>query len=216
MPETTSQSTQIRNKIVFINCPYDEEYKDILHILIFLVATFGCTPTIASENKESSDRMSKIMTLIHDSQIGIHDISRMEHTTEDPLARFNMPFELGIDYAHKYYCSEGNKKLLILQEKPFLSKRTLSDLSGLDIEAHDNKIGEVVKIVRSFFCSIFSLTNVISPSRLETEYYTGYHARLREKLLSLGFNEKAYLEEMSISEYIRYALEYVSSVGTKY
>ena len=206
----------ITNKNVFINCPYDDDYKDMMYIIIFLVAKFGCVPLIAAENAESSDRMTKILALIKDSFIGIHDISRMEHTSDKPLARFNMPFELGIDYAHKYYCHDGNKKLLILQEKQFLSKKALSDLSGVDIEAHNDKIGELTKIIRSFFCSIFSLSNVVSPTKLENEYFVDYNTWLRDKVMTLGFSQDKYLNELTLSEYIKYTLEYVNSVGTHY
>lgn len=206
----------ITNKNVFINCPYDDDYKDMMYIIIFLVAKFGCIPLLAAVNAESIDRMTKILALIKDSSIGIHDISRMEHTVDKPIARFNMPFELGIDYAHKYYCQDGNKKLLILQQKQFLSKKALSDLSGVDIEAHNNKNGELVKIIRSFFCSIFSLTNVVSSTKLENEYFVDYHTWLREKVMTLGFSQDKYLNELTLSEFIKYTLEYVNSVGTHY
>ena len=204
------------NKNVFINCPYDEDYKDMMYITIFLVAKFGCIPLLAAENAESSDRMTKILSLIKDSFIGIHDISRMENSTEKPLARFNMPFELGIDYAHKYYCQDGNKKLLILQEKQFLSKKALSDLSGVDIEAHSGKNGELIKIIRNFFCSIFSLSNVVSSTKLENEYFVDYHTWLRDKVMTLGFSQDKYLNELALSEYIKYTLEYVNFVGKHY
>jgi hypothetical protein len=202
-------------KKVFINCPYDDEYRNTMLVLIFLVTKFGYVPSIAAENTESSDRMMKITKLISESSIGIHDISRMEHSDKTPLARFNMPFELGLDYGHKHYCCE-EKKLLILQEKAFLSKKTLSDLSGIDIEAHNGKVEEVIKVVRDFFCSVFSLTGVNSSSKLWTEYYTEFNTWLRDKAIGLGFSQEKYLNELTLSEYIKYSHEYVTTVGTHY
>ena len=211
---TSNSLNQMKNG-VFINCPYDSDYLNILHVLIFLVAKFDCVPKLAVESKESSDRMNKILRLIEESTIGIHDISRMEYTPKNPLVRFNMPFELGIDYAYQKYCSKGKKKLLILESEKYLSKRTFSDLSGIDIEAHGGKISEVIKILRNFFCDIFELSDVEAPPKLENEYYTKFHPWLRTKLLNLGFSEKDYLKELDIYEYIKYSLEYVSAGSIK-
>ncbi|MFA5421779.1 MAG: hypothetical protein WC344_03145 [Bacilli bacterium] len=205
----------IPNKNVFINCPYDDEYKNMMYRIIFLVAKFGCKPYIAAGNSESSDRMTKILSMIKHSFIGIHDISYMEHTPEKPLARFNMPFELGIDFAHKYYCHNGKKRLLILQKKQFLSQKVLSDLSGVDIEAHNGKDEELIKIIRNFFCSIFSLSNVVSSTKLNDEFFL-FNGWLRNRLLALGFSQNEYLNEPTLSEFIIYTLEYVNSVGTHY
>lgn len=198
------------NRCVFINCPYDNDYANILHVLIFLVAKFNCIPKIAAEVKESSDRMSTILNMIKTACIGIHDISRMELSPSSKIARFNMPFELGIDYAYQHFCS-NDKKLLILEGEKYLSKQTISDLSGIDIEAHNSNISEVIKIVRNFFCDIFVLSNVVAPIKLENEYYTVFHPWLRNKILSLGYSEKDYLSELNISDFIKYVLDYVTS-----
>lgn len=87
-------------KNIFINCPLDPDYKQMLRALIFTVLDCGFEPRIASERQDSGQiRVSKIKDLIRESCYSIHDISRMEPLKNGDLPRFNMPFELGLDLA---------------------------------------------------------------------------------------------------------------------
>ncbi|MEJ1961719.1 MAG: hypothetical protein WDO56_09305 [Gammaproteobacteria bacterium] len=83
---------------VFINCPFDEEYRPLLHPLLFSVYALGFQPRIALESLDSGKpRIEKIVTLIKASKYAIHDISRIQATSAGEYFRLNMPFELGID-----------------------------------------------------------------------------------------------------------------------
>ncbi|HVT02176.1 MAG TPA: hypothetical protein VHL58_02245 [Thermoanaerobaculia bacterium] len=78
---------------VFINCPFDEEYKPIFEAIIFTVMVCGFRPLSARQRLDSSEiRLHKIIDLIASSRLAIHDLSRAEPTT---LPRFNMPFGAG-------------------------------------------------------------------------------------------------------------------------
>jgi len=153
------------------------------------------------------DRMAKIIQLIGDSEIGIHDISMMEFDGNSNLARFNMPFELGIDYAHKKYVNPNNK-LLILEKEPYLSKKTISDLGGNDIVAHKNDPEEIIKSVRHFFVGLYSLKNVKYQAAIYQEYQTIFEYWLREKLIVLGYPEKYLSMDISIKEYIGFVEDF--------
>lgn len=62
---------------VFINCPFDKEYNDLLKPLLFTVIRIGLEPRIASERLDSGEvRLEKIVELIECSKYGIHDLSR--------------------------------------------------------------------------------------------------------------------------------------------
>ncbi|MBU1019659.1 MAG: hypothetical protein KJ847_00475 [Firmicutes bacterium] len=197
----------MKNKNVFINCPYDDKYRPSMHILIYMVCKFSHKPLLAGMYSDVDDRMAKIIQLIGDSEIGIHDISMMEFDGNSNLARFNMPFELGIDYAHKKYVNPNNK-LLILEKEPYLSKKTISDLGGNDIVAHKNDPEEIIKSVRHFFVGLYSLKNVKYQAAIYQEYQTIFEYWLREKLIVLGYPEKYLSMDISIKEYIGFVEDF--------
>src|ERR1700679_3192363 len=89
------------NTFVFINCPFDDGFKDILYAMVFTVYRCGFTPRSALEEDNAlENRLSKIERIIHECKFGIHDISRTE-VNEKGLPRFNMPFELGMFFGLK-------------------------------------------------------------------------------------------------------------------
>jgi hypothetical protein len=84
------------DQTVFLNCPYDDEYRPLLGALVFTVLDCGLTPRLASDQADSGQlRLEKIRELIRCSRFSIHDISRMAPLKEGELPRFNMPFDLG-------------------------------------------------------------------------------------------------------------------------
>ena len=82
---------------VFINCPFDNQYKPLFDALVFAVHDAGF---VAGSTLEVSDatqnRYDKILRIISECRYGVHDISRTESDTATSLPRFNMPFELGL------------------------------------------------------------------------------------------------------------------------
>lgn len=94
---------------IFINCPFDKDYKPLLRPLLFTIIDCGFAPRIASESSDSGTvRVDKIIQLIKESCYSIHDISRIEPLKKQDLPRFNMPFELGLDLGCKHF---GTAKL---------------------------------------------------------------------------------------------------------
>ena len=197
----------MKNRNVFINCPYDNDYRHLMHLLIYMVCKFSHKPQLAGMYADVDDRMTKILKMIQESEIGIHDISLMEFDGKNNLARFNMPFELGIDYAYKKYVNE-NSKLLIMEKEPYLSKKALSDLSGNDIVAHKNDPEEFIKSIRNFFIGLYSLKNIKYQAAIMNEYQTVFEYWLRDKLTSLGYPQKYLNMEISISEFVGFVEDF--------
>ena len=83
---------------VFINCPFDVEYAPIFEAIVFCILDCGFIPRCALEEADSGTfRLNKIQKIIRRSEYTIHDLSRVELSTDTRLPRFNMPFELGLD-----------------------------------------------------------------------------------------------------------------------
>jgi hypothetical protein len=81
---------------VFVNCPFDSEYEPIFHAIVFSIHDCGYVARCALEADDSGDvRIEKILAIIDQCKLGIHDISRTE-LNEHSLPRFNMPLELGL------------------------------------------------------------------------------------------------------------------------
>src|SRR6516225_9571953 len=100
---------------VFINCPFDAQYKPLLEAITFAVLACGHRPRCALEIDDSSEvRIDKIFKIIAECKYGIHDISRTEVTTVSGLPRFNMPLELGIFLAAKRFGTGKQKQKVCL------------------------------------------------------------------------------------------------------
>ena len=70
-------------KGVFINCPFDDEYRSLLRPLLFTIIYLGFTPRIALERSDSLElRLNKISELIQRSKYSIHDLSRLQAGSE--------------------------------------------------------------------------------------------------------------------------------------
>ncbi len=131
---------------VFINCPFDPEFRPLFLAIVFTVADCGFVPRCALEADDSGDvRIQKIMNIIEQCCYGIHDISRTETTlfteangSSEALPRFNMPLELGMFIgAHRFGgTAQKRKKYVIFDTGRFRYRKFISDLAGQDIKAH--------------------------------------------------------------------------------
>jgi hypothetical protein len=143
------------NLNVFINCPFDDDYTEILHAITFVVICSGFIPRSALETKESGEaRLAKIIRIISECRLGIHDISRVEPTLSGgkPLPRFNMPFEFGIFYGamHVGDDEQRKKQLLVLDSEEYRYQKTISDIAGSDPAVHHSKPLEAMAHIRDF------------------------------------------------------------------
>ena len=87
---------------VFINCPFSLEYQKVFRAIMFSIYSCGFRPRCALEISDlSENRLAKIASIVEQSQFGIHDISYMKLDPNTKLARFNMPFELGLFFGRR-------------------------------------------------------------------------------------------------------------------
>ncbi len=141
---------------VFINCPFDENYTSLFRAIVFSVFDCGYFPRCGLELEDSGDiRLTKLVKLMEECPLGIHDISETESSGEPPLPRFNMPFELGLFLGAKYFGNPRvrNKKCLILDLEAYRYHRFISDIKGQDIEPHEGDPEIIIKRIRNWLRS---------------------------------------------------------------
>lgn len=197
---------------VFINCPFDQEYLELLRPLLFTIVSFGYSPRIATERSDSGEsRLGKICELVKASKYSIHDLSRVKALKAGELQRMNMPFELGVDYGTRLHGSGRmrTKKFLILEKNRYEIKKALSDISGFDIKHHNDHPPRLVRVTREWFVETVGLRGLpgwkTMWSRFTTEFaFVFYRERLAE-----GFTDDE-LNWMPIPEYVTFLKKWVS------
>jgi len=192
------------DKNVFINCPFDVDYRQLLLAIIFTTKYLGFNPRLTLQSSDSSTtRLANIVELIETSKFGIHDLSRILATEEGEHARMNMPFELGIDYGCKQFkggrCSE--KKSLVLEKERYRYQASLSDFSGSDIKSHNDEPMNVVRVIRDWFVTE-KLGTGIGATKIWYDF-NEFTADLEEKLLGEGHSREDF-EHVPVPEVMVY------------
>src|SRR5690348_14898316 len=123
-------------KSVFINCPFDPEFRDLMLAIVFTVAAHGLVPRSARETDGSSEaRFLRILKTLSASKYSIHDLSRFTGEGINNFARFNMPLELGMACSLRFERELGKSRphnWLVLVPKGFAYQKFVSDLAGFD------------------------------------------------------------------------------------
>lgn len=198
---------------VFINCPFDPDYKELLRPLLFTVVILGYHPRLSSERSDSGEyRLSKICEFIISSKYSIHDLSRIQATEVGEFARMNMPFELGIDYGTRLFGPEfaTKKRFLILETEHHDYKIALSDLSGVDIKSHHDNASEIVRSVRDWFYETVGRKDA-EPPKVIWNRFNEFTTWLFKKRIASGIPERDVnedIERMSESEFVDLVLEW--------
>jgi hypothetical protein len=199
------------HKNVFVNCPFDEEFYDLLRPLLFTIVYVDLTPRIALEVMDSGKvRIDRILGLIRESQYAIHDLSRIVAVAPGDLYRLNMPFELGIDLGARYFGPGelSKKRCLVLETEPYRYKAALSDLSGSDIAHHGNEPVRVVVAVRNWLKNACKV-NAPGPT-LIWDSFNYFMAELHDDLLDRGFSKND-VDVLPIPELIEHMVTWVAA-----
>ena len=141
---------------VFINGPFDDDYRQFLRPLLFTVIYVGLEPRIALEEQNSAEhRIEKIVRLVAESRLAIHDLSRIRAQESGEFFRLNMPFELGLDVGARRYGNAGlaQKRCLVIEAERFRYQAALSDIAGSDIAVYGNDPADLVVEIRNWLVS---------------------------------------------------------------
>lgn len=203
-------------KSVFINCPFDEEYTELLRPLLFTILTLGFAPRISVERSDAGEvRLDKIRGLIGESKYSIHDLSRIKSGKKGEFYRLNMPFELGIDFGSRKFANGedqlSNKKYLILGEKQYEYMKALSDINGIDIKYHKSDKVEVITAVRDWFVenAEMDILNTLSPQEIYS-YFIEFDAYFYDICIAKKYS-CSQIKIIPVKEQIAYMKNYIET-----
>ena len=135
------------DRAVFLNVPFDRGYEPIFIALIASLMAIGRTPRSVLEIAETGQgRLRRILKQIEACRVSLHDLSRVGNPS-----RLNLPFELGIAYALRWFHGSSRRYLFVLLEsEPHRLSRTLSDMAGHDPLIHYGKpMGAITSVLDS-------------------------------------------------------------------
>lgn len=177
---------------VFLNFPFDEEYRALRDALVFVTLSAGFRPRCALEDGDSGrPRIERLYEIIRQCPLGIHDISRTEPDAQG-LPRFNMPFELGVFLGAMRFGNRKQqaKRCLILDRERFRFQKFLSDLGGNDPQEHSDDPLKLSVKVRNWLChSVSDGMAVPSGARL-TSRFLQWNRELPDICALLGFDHR--------------------------
>ena len=186
---------------VFVNCPFDDAYRQIFESIVFTIHDCGYIARCALEVDDASEvRIEKISRIIASCRFGIHDISRTEPDVATGLPRFNMPLELGMFLGAKRYgrAEQKQKVCLILDIERYRYQKFISDIAGQDVAVHGGEPEQAIKVVRNWL-------NTATPASIRIPGGRAIAARygiFREELPSLCAQTNLKTEDLTFSDYI--------------
>lgn len=192
---------------VFINCPFDDNYKNIFYAITFTVFDCGFIARCALEEEDGGEiRIIKIKNIISQCKYGIHDISRTEPCNNTGLPRFNMPLELGIFLGAKRYGDTNQKKkiCLITDKEEYRYQKFISDIAGQDIRHHENNPENSIKIVRNWLRNSSKRTTIPGGSAINHRYNS-----FRNDLPSICSNTRINEDELTFNDYATFVSEWL-------
>lgn len=138
-------------KAVFLNIPYDPEFRSLYVAYIVGLCHLGFVPHIASEIPGGERRLERILSLIKSCRYSIHDLSRVELSANPPATpRFNMPLELGLTITWAVLHPKLHTWFL-WEAEPGRIQKSMSDLDGTDPYIHLGTAEGVLSELRNSF-----------------------------------------------------------------
>jgi len=190
---------------VFVNCPFDEEYRHLFQALVFTIHECGFIARCALEGTDASElRVKKIYELIRASKYGVHDLSRVTLDANTNLPRFNMPLELGIFLGAKFLGTSRQKlkNCLVFDEQPYRYQMYLSDIAGQDICSHQNDVSKLISHVRNWLST--EATDALPGGRALWVRFNRFLA----ELVGMCQSDHQAIEELPFPDFVRHVGEF--------
>ena len=217
MPSRVSPSAK-RARSVFFNCPFDEPYRPLFRAACFTILACGYVPRCALDfNDSGAVRFTEIVRMIAGCDRSIHDISRVELDGTSALPRFNMPLELGADLGLRLEgpAVQHRRKTLVLDAVAHRYDVTLSDISGMDVEVHENKAPQIIRRVRDWLNSNRVAESQILPGANSiNKDYEAYLKLVSDIIAALRLDPHDELSHGDFLHVVRVALPMIEAART--
>ncbi len=146
----------------------------------------------------TEERLKKITQIIRDCEFGIHDLSFMRVDPGTRLPRYNMALELGLflgccEFGGK---RQAGKSCLILDRDRWRYRKSVSDLSGRDIQAHQGDPKQAIIAVRNWL-----VTQSDPSDRPGGRFIVKQYERFRKQLPGLCRRAKCQVSELAFGDY---------------
>lgn len=136
---------------VFLNIPYDEEFRSLYIAYIVGLFQLDLVPHLSSELPGGESRLNRIFQLIQSCRYSIHDLSRVELGGSPSAApRFNMPLELGMTITWQTL-NPDRHTWFVFESERYRLQRSASDLNGTDANIHSGTPEGVLRELRNAF-----------------------------------------------------------------
>jgi hypothetical protein len=195
---------------VFVNCPFDEEFRPLFEAIVFTIIRSGWKPRCALETDNAAEnRFDKICRIVAECQYSVHDISRTESDGIPPLPRFNMPLELGLFLgARKFGGSKHKSKVcIVFDREKYRYQKFISDIAGQDIQSHEGSVANLIEKLATWLRLQTRDVKIPGGSAIAKEF-----ASFNELLPAFLKAEKLSREEMSFGDYCHLVTQYLDSI----
>jgi hypothetical protein len=200
-----------RNRDVFINCPFDTDYRNFFRAIVFVVMRSGFRARSALETDDASQiRFDKICQIIGQCRYGIHDISRTELDPRSKLPRFNMPLELGVFFGAKYFGGKVQKakRCIVLDRDKFRYQKFISDISGQDIHSHRRKLNILISELASWLRNESSDSTVPGGNRMVVEF-----SAFKKRLPEICADRYLEPDELTFGDFVQMVGHYLKTIA---
>lgn len=177
----STRPVEAYDQSVYINCPFDDEYRPLFEAVTFCIYDCGFQPRAALEIEDSSQvRIEKITSIIKACRYAVHDISRVELHAGTGLPRFNMPLELGLFLGAKCFGPprQRQKACIILDTDRYRFAKYISDIAGQDIRSHGGEPADAISQVREFLSTHVDRAVVLPGGRAIAARYSAFRAEV--------------------------------------
>ena len=140
---------------VFLNYPFDEDFKHFSLALHFAVVAARLIPICAFDlTSPDRPRLEMLIDAIVGCNYSAHDLSRIRGEGDQNIARMNVPVEMGMAIFHASHSQREQHRCAFFVPTPHEHRLVVSDLGGLDPPCYDNDESTLVSKVYEWLRTI--------------------------------------------------------------
>lgn len=171
-----------RDYQVFLNYPFDHQFKELELALHFPIIAAGLLPVCAKDlSVPDRPRLDVLVEAIRNSQYSVHEFSRSTGEGVANLARMNMPIEMGMALFHALESQRAQHRCAFFVPTAHDYKQFASDLAGLDPKCHDNNAEYLLAAVYEWLRAVVptALFNSVPTVEIVEKYHVFRESLIR-------------------------------------